>query len=188
MTSAAVHHQTSERVRSAMTAAMRADPGRLATAAAHLDAADVSEAAFVRESRSLVLGLAAALTTVLRIHRPGEDPYGAAMCIGCGTPDCRTVRAVAEVLAAYQVRPIVLDRAEAWRRADAWFARQAGARIAVTVEEFDGGFVARGADQGNVLVLDLHTAALTVWPPLPTGELAARYDHYRTGRAHSSWA
>ncbi|MFC4907617.1 hypothetical protein [Actinomadura gamaensis] len=109
MTPGAVHRQTAERVRSAMVAAMRADPDRLNAGLLSCGGLDRPETDFVREARVLVLALAAALTTVLR----GRGPYGDDLCLGCGIPDCRTVRAVGEALAAYQVSPVQLDRTEA---------------------------------------------------------------------------
>ncbi|MEV5573683.1 hypothetical protein AB0L06_26890 [Spirillospora sp. NPDC052269] len=178
MTPEAVHRQTAERVHSAMAAAMRAEAQRIGAAAlnARLGRPDAD---FAREARTLVLALAVALTSVLHVHRRGTDPYGEGMCLSCGSRECRTVRVIAEALAAYQLRPAAIDRAEAWRRADMWFVRNCSDRVALTVEEFDAGFVARSSAHQDVLVLDRARGTLTRWPSLPTAELVEQYAQYR---------
>lgn len=178
MTSEALHRQTAERVHSAMTAAMRADADRLTAALSSRADLGRFDGAFVREARNLVLALAAALNTVLRVHRRGDDPYGANMCVACGSADCRTLRAVAEALAAYKVRAAPIDRAEAWRRADHWFAREVGRPgLPVTVEEFGGGVIARVQGRPHVLVLDRFSGSVTLWPSIATAELVQAYAH-----------
>ncbi|MFD0683368.1 hypothetical protein [Actinomadura fibrosa] len=182
MSPVALHVQTGERVRSAMTAAMRANPDAIAAALnAGGHVMDAASFQFVQEGRRLVLGLAAALTTVLRVHRYGSDPHGGDMCLGCGRDDCRTVSAVADVLSAYHVHPAPIDRAEAWRRADAWFVHDTGRVGAILVEEFDAGFIARVAGHDRVLIVDRHTGVLTLWPPMRTDELADHYRRYQRG-------
>ncbi|MCW2898691.1 MAG: hypothetical protein JWO67_956 [Streptosporangiaceae bacterium] len=178
-------------VESMITAAMRADPAALALRAGELASRgelDPHSAGFVREARRLVLCGGAALLSVLEAHRPGTDPYGQEICTGCGTPACRTLRLVAEVLAAYLAgRPYGVDRAEAWRRADAWFAHESGERLLVELHEFEAGYIARAvrcpADvpaDGTLVVVD-RDGSLTRWPLLPHEDLIHHYRRYRNG-------
>ncbi|MGI5163391.1 hypothetical protein ACQEU3_03455 [Spirillospora sp. CA-253888] len=181
MSPAALHRQTTDRVQTAMAVAMRADNGRVAAALLPANGLAPQDAAFVREARGLTLAFAAVLLTVLRVHRPGHDPFGAAMCLGCGRPQCRTVAAVAELLTAYRVRSAPVDRAEARRRADRWFAETFGQVCALTVEDFDAGFAVRSDGFEGVVVVDRHTGALTRWPPLPTPTLAEHHRRHSGG-------
>ncbi|GAA4074564.1 hypothetical protein GCM10022214_34290 [Actinomadura miaoliensis] len=175
-----VREQTVDQVCSALGTAMRADPDAIASLVESAGLDDFT-AAFLREARSLALGLAAALNTVLGIHRHGRDPHDRDVCMSCGTAKCRTVRGVAEALSAYRVRFSGVDRAEAWRRAEGWFAHQAGRAVAVAVEEFDAGFIVRSAPGETVVVVDRRTGALTQWPDLPTGALSEHYRRYAQG-------
>ncbi|WP_067480884.1 hypothetical protein [Actinomadura hibisca] len=181
MTPAALHRQTTDRVQSAMAIAMRADNARIADVLLAGNGLAPQDAAFVREARGLTLAFAAALLTVLRVHRPGHDPYGVPLCLGCGRPQCRTVAAVAELLTAYRVRFAPVDRAEAWRRADRWFAEQCGSPRPLTVEEFGTGFAVRAVAFEGVLVVDRDTGALSRWPNLPTPDLAEQHQRYQRG-------
>ncbi|TDC97720.1 hypothetical protein [Actinomadura sp. 7K507] len=182
-----LHEWTAAQVRSAMTAAMRTDPralDRLAEAGA--GSLDQHSASFLRTARTLTLATSAALTGVLTIHRYGRDPYDRLVCAACGIDRCRTVRGVSDVLAAYGLQTRAVDRAEAWRRADAWYAGRAGRPVLLGVEPFGEGFVARPAvpppevpDQ--VLIVDRETGALTLWPAYDTDALASHYNAYKRG-------
>ena len=173
-------------VQSAMTAAMRADPAtlaRLATSAA--GDRDTATSSFLRDARNLTLAASAALTTVLNVHRHGPDPYERLVCLACGTGRCRTVRGVAEALTAYGPRTDPVDRAEAWRRADAWYAREAGRPVPLHVDTFEDGYVVRPIARPStaaVIIVDRRTGALTQWPAYDTETLAAHYRDYRQGR------
>ncbi|WP_412518525.1 hypothetical protein K8Z49_10900 [Actinomadura madurae] len=177
------HDQVHRRVHAAMTAAMRADVHAIDAALVQNGVLDPYSRDFVAESRRLVLACTAALTCVLSAHRPGEDPHGREICRGCGTRGCRTLRGVADVLTAYTVRPCGVDRAEAWRRADAHFTR--GARpVPVIVEEFPDGFITRAADApaddpAPLLIVDRHTGALSRWSRMPHPTLIREYTAYR---------
>ncbi len=118
-----------------------------------------------------------------RPHRPPvrTRPPWAPVCTACGINHCRTVRAVSDALAAYGLRSNPVDRAEAWRRADAWYARTAARPVPLSVESFDEGFIARPAQdaQGSVLIIDRDTGALTQWPPMDTDTLASEYHSYK---------
>jgi hypothetical protein len=182
------HSQVHQRVHSVMTAAMRADARTIETALLGVEDGplDPYSREFVREARRLVLACTAALTCVLSAHRPGPGPHGDEVCRRCGTPDCRTLHGVADVLTAYAVRPVAIDRAEAWRRADAWFNREGGP-VPVGVEEFADGFaawrtVAAPGETVKVAVIDRRCGALTLWPPLPLDALAREYRAYRQSR------
>lgn len=177
------HDRVHQRVRSAMAAAMRADDRAIHGLVAEPGGAglDPHTRAFVREARRLTLACTAALTCVLAAHRPGSDPTGAPICRGCGTAECRTLHGVADVLAAYSVRPAPVDRAEAWRRADACLG---GRPVPVSVEEFRDGFIVRPAeiaadDLSPVLIVDRDTGALSRWPAMPSDLLAREYGRYR---------
>ncbi|WP_339153950.1 hypothetical protein [Actinomadura luteofluorescens] len=179
------HDQVHLRVHAAMTAAMRADPHSIDAALVQTGSLDPASRAFVAHSRRLVLACTAALTCVLASHRPGESPHGEPVCRGCGTPECRTLRGLSHVLAAYSVRPALVDRAEAWRRADAHFWR-GGRPVPLLIEDFPDGFVAHaadgpGEDEAPLLVIDRHTGALSRWPSMPLDALACEYTRYREG-------
>lgn len=178
------HDQVHRRVHAAMTAAMRADVHSIDAALVQHGRLDPHSREFVAQSRRLVLACTAALTCVLSAHRPGNDQHGRGICQGCGTLDCRTLHGVADVLAAYGVRPAPVDRAEAWRRADAHFARD-GRPVPLIVEEFADGFITRAVttpadDPHPVLVVDRHTGALSRWPAMPHDLLIREYADYRT--------
>jgi hypothetical protein len=165
-------------VHAMMTAAMRADPAALDAGAAVLDI-DPYSREFVRQARRLVLAGGTAITAVLAAHRPGNDPYDQEICRACGTRHCRTLRHLAEAFAAYAIRPVAADRAEAWRRADIGFGAGAGALI---IEESEECFIARPSSpapggERYLLVVDRRTGALTRWPDLPSEQLI---DHYRS--------
>ncbi|GAA4147180.1 hypothetical protein [Actinomadura keratinilytica] len=175
---AAQHGRLQDRVDSVMLIAMRADVRAIHTVAGD-GRADWQTRTFVREARRLTLGCAAGLSAVLDRHRPGTDPYGHEVCRACGTSACSTLKAIADVFAAYAVRPAAVDRAEAWRRADAYLGSRG---VPLVIEEFAEGFVARPVPGGNgLLVVDRATGALTRWPDLPTAELVERYRHYLRG-------
>lgn len=180
------HHQVHQRVHAVMTAAMRADAHAIEIALGRQDRLDPHSRRFAVDARRLVLACTAALTCVMAAHRPGDDPHGREICRGCGTPDCRTLRGVCDVLAAYAVHPVAVDRAEAWRRADAHFA--GGARpVALVVVEFPAGFLVRraldgGDDVSPLLVVDRETGALSRWPSMPLDALVREYEHYRKER------
>ncbi|MFV2173138.1 hypothetical protein ACFHW2_17475 [Actinomadura sp. LOL_016] len=177
------HDQVHQRVRSAMAAAMRADDRAIDRFVNEIGESrlDPHTRSFVREARRLALGCTAALTCVLSAHRPGDDSYGDPICRGCGTSDCRTLHGVVDVLAAYAVRPAPIDRAEAWRRADACL----GARpVPVSGEEFRDGFIVRPAeiaadDLSPVLIVHRATGALSRWPAMPSELLVREYGHRR---------
>jgi hypothetical protein len=81
--------------------------------------------------------------------------------------------------------PIAVDRAEAWRRADAHFA--SGSRsVPLVVEEFWDEFVVRraldtGDDVSPLLVVGRESGVLARWPSMPFDILAHEYEHYRKG-------
>lgn len=194
-TAAELHERTETSVRAAMTTAMRADPVGIPAAIEELLARqwlDPHSIAFLDRARALVLGSTTALTAVLAAHRPTAATEGALICQFCGTPGpCWTLRRIAEIVTAYFSGPPVIDRAEAWRRADAWLHRDNGRRMLVAIEELgDLGYVARPvpytppvaplpADDA-LLVIDAYTGRLTRWPCLPPARLADEYrDHLR---------
>lgn len=184
MTGHDLREWTVAQVRSAMTAAMRTDPYALdRLVLANPNALDPHSAAFARTARTLTLATTVALTTVLTAHRYGRDAHDRVVCLACGLDRCRTIRSISDVLAAYAQRPHPVDRAEAWRRADAWYTRTTGHPVPLSVESFDGGFIARPATlpSGNILVIDRHTGTLTEWPPLDTDTLAGKYRDYKRG-------
>ncbi|MBT2211550.1 hypothetical protein [Actinomadura sp. NEAU-AAG7] len=174
------HTEVGKGVHAAMTAALRADPHAIDAVLVEDGRLDPDSRRFVGQARGLVLACGTAMTRVLAVHRPGDDPYGREICRGCGTPDCRTLRGVDHVLAAYSVRPVVVDRAEAWRRADAWLRRR-GRSVPLAVAEFPGGFVARPVESvtdepGPLLVVDRYTGALSRWPRMPFEALVREYE------------
>ncbi|GAA2610232.1 hypothetical protein GCM10010411_50770 [Actinomadura fulvescens] len=187
MRTASQHHgHVRERVDVIMLTALRADPVAIDTFLTEPGGTrlDSSSKEFLRESRRLTLACAAVLTRILGAHRPGRDPYGDETCAGCGTPDCRTLKGADDILAAYTVHPLPVDRAEAWRRADAYLGGAPGTPL--TIEEFDDGFIARPSTPGAVadrflLVVDRRSGSLTRWPVLPTEQLIDDYRRYQNG-------
>ncbi|MBA9004814.1 hypothetical protein [Thermomonospora cellulosilytica] len=181
MTPRDLHHQTAAQIMSAMACAMRADQTAIT---ALLDAApadlDAHTRAFLAEARALALTLSAALTTVLCVHRHTPDPRTPASCGGCGTQDCRTVRAITDALTAYGRRSTAVDRAEAWRRAEAWYTRHLKTPPLISVEETPTAYITRPRPippslSHPVLVIDRRTGATTQWPDLPTQTLIAHH-------------
>lgn len=170
-----------------MIAAMRADTAAIDALLQRAEEPwlDAYSSDFVREARRLVLACAAAFTSILGVHRPGDDPYGREICRACGIADCRLLNLIGDVLAAYALRPGEVDRAEAWRRAEASFAD--GSRsLPLAVEEFEEGFAIRQVSDGCegdgvLLVVDRHTGAVSRWPRLPLDELAEQYRRYQRG-------
>ncbi|RAY13683.1 hypothetical protein DPM19_18635 [Actinomadura craniellae] len=140
----AVHEWVRRRVHPVVTAALRADSHALGAALAVPSGGglDPHTSDFVRDARRLVLVCATGLTAVLELHRPARDRSGRDVCRACGAVGCPTLRLVAEVLAAHSARPAPIDRAEAWRRADACLVRRP---VPLDVREFEHGFVARPA-------------------------------------------
>jgi hypothetical protein len=154
---------------------MRADPAVLDRCAG-TPGIDIYSREFVREARGLVLACGAALTATLAVHRPGKNAYDHDMCGACGTWYCPTLRPISHALAAYAIRPVAVDRAEAWRLAEAGFGP---AVEALRIEEAEDCFIARPTPSprdGHVLVVDRRTGALTRWSDMPTDQLI---DHYR---------
>ncbi|MEV4251561.1 hypothetical protein AB0J52_00170 [Spirillospora sp. NPDC049652] len=145
---------------------MRADPQAITAFLPGPPRLDAHTRDFLRNARSLAMAATIALTTVLEHHRPTGRH-----CLACGASECRTLRRFAGVLAAYSARPVPLDRAEAWRRADACLARGRRAAVPIGIESFEHGFMAWPAfDIGEgdfVLVVDRRTDAVTRWPRLP---------------------
>ncbi|WP_143220411.1 hypothetical protein [Actinomadura sp. CNU-125] len=175
------HAQAHRRVHAVMTSAMRADASALEALATGPAGArlDPYTREFVRDSRRLLLAGSAGLTCVLAAHRPGEGPDGTPICRGCGTRDCRTLHGLADVLTAYAVRPVPIDRAEAWRRADACFRAEARP-VPLAVDEFDEGFIVRPVRPGGAspLIVDRGTGALTRWPDFRREVLIEHYCRY----------
>ncbi|WP_433248661.1 hypothetical protein [Actinomadura nitritigenes] len=80
------------------------------------------------------------------------------------------MRAVSDVLTAYDIQTHPIDRPEAWRRADAWYAGTAGHPVLLSIESFDEGFIARPAASPSsvpdrVLIIDRDTGALILCSP-----------------------
>ncbi|GGV44113.1 hypothetical protein GCM10010182_80770 [Actinomadura cremea] len=163
---AALHAWARERVHSASITAMRADARAVAAFVQDPPGLDPHTRAFLRDARALALASTTALVAVLERHRP--DGWN---CLAYGTPECRTLRRVAGVLAAHSVHPAAIDRAEAWRRADACLTRDHRPKVLIGIAAFEYGFVAWPAfDMGEgdfVLILDARTGAVTRWPRLP---------------------
>ncbi|WP_433228946.1 hypothetical protein [Actinomadura formosensis] len=176
---AALHEWVSRRVHSAVIAALRADPQTIAAFVQDPPELDPHTRDFLRDSRCLAMACAVALTAVLEGHRPDGRH-----CLACGTPECRTLRRAAGVLAAYSVRPVPIDRAEAWRRADTCLTRGDRPAPPIGIEPFEYGFVAWPAsDAGEdafVLIVDQLTGAVTRWPRLPLDVLTREYDNRST--------
>ncbi|MEV5826054.1 hypothetical protein AB0L25_10795 [Spirillospora sp. NPDC052242] len=182
---AALHAWVRERVHSAAITAMRADPQAIAVFVQDPPGLDRHTRDFLRDARSLALACTTALVAVLERHRP--DGWN---CLACRSTECRTLRRVAGVLAAHAVRPAAIDRAEAWRRADACLARDHRPTVPLGVQPFEYGFVAWPAfDMGEgdfVLIVDARTGALTRWPRLPVDVLTREYgDHRASWTLHS---
>jgi hypothetical protein len=175
------------RVRSTMTAAMRADPRALDDLAGkNAGGLDPHSLSFLRTARTLTLATSAALTTVLTAHQYGRTPDDRVVCLACGIDRCRTIHAISDVLAAYSLRTRPLDRPEAWRRADAWYARTAGHPVPLSVESFDEGFIARPVAppaelSGRVLIIDRNTGSMILWPCYDTDTLVSQYRAYQHG-------
>lgn len=94
-----------------------------------------------------------------------------------------TLRQICDALAAYTVRPLSLDRAEVWRRADANVGPSVGA---LTIEETADCFIAcpsrpAAGERRSLLLIDRRTGALTRWPDLPTEKLIGHYRRYLRG-------
>ncbi|MBC6462092.1 hypothetical protein [Actinomadura sp. HBU206391] len=151
---------------------------------------DGHTAAFLRRARRLTLAGAAALSAAVGVHRYGPGADGTWRCLNCGTAEpCRTLRRTAEALTAYLgAQPYGIDRAEAWRRAETWLTRGGRPRVAVAVEEFAEGYIARPIPYGpeeheheRVVVVDRRTGGLTLWPVLPENVLAEQYRRYKLG-------
>ncbi|RAY11785.1 hypothetical protein DPM19_27765 [Actinomadura craniellae] len=180
-----LHARLHARVCSALLAAMRADVTAIDTVAGLATDLDPHTAGFLRESRRLVLACAAAVSSVLDVHRPTTAPDAPRVCRECGTGGCRTLNAVLTVLDAYAAGPAGIDRAEAWRRADRFFNGRGGPPLPVAVEDIGDGFAARAftpsEPTGPLLVVDRRTGRLTRWPPMPRETLIAHYRHHRTG-------
>ncbi|MEV5710279.1 hypothetical protein [Actinoallomurus sp. NPDC052274] len=188
-----VHARTNAQVIGTMAAAMRADNAAIQAAVDEVilrGRLDAHTAEFLRQARTSVLGVCAALTGVLQTHRCVTDPYGAEVCVSCGTAEvCWTVQHVNDSLLAYSTcRVSEIDRAEAWRRADAWINRDTANPVQVAVEEFPDGFViwpvseSRPTGEKTLLIVDKRTGRLTRWPPLPKDVLAVQYRNYLHGR------
>lgn len=181
-----LHEWVRQRVHSALTDAMRADPDAIATSVTEaIGTLDPHSREFLRNARRLVLACATGLVAVLEAHRPAPSPSGGQVCRSCGAAACPTLRRVAEVLAVHAVRSLTIDRAEAWRRADACLSRD-HRPAALEIQEFEHGFVAwpaygPGSDD-LLLVIDRHTGRLTRWPRLPLETLTREYRAYLTGR------
>ncbi|MEU6036041.1 hypothetical protein ABZ801_11590 [Actinomadura sp. NPDC047616] len=188
----ATHHDLHEwvqrRVHACVSTALRADPDAVNTAVTHLiGRLDPHSRHFLRNARPLVLACATALIAVLEAHRPQTNPSGREVCRACRTSECATLRRVAQMMAVHGARPLAIDRAEAWRRADACLSRDRSP-VPIEIREFDHGYVAwpvHGLDaDGPLLVIDRHTGALTRWPRLPLEALALQYRAYLA--AHTS--
>jgi hypothetical protein len=190
-TGAELHELVEVRVRELMTVAMRADPTGIGAALEDLAArglVDGHTAEFLRRARRLTLAGAAALSAAVGTHRYGTGADGTRTCLNCGTTEpCRTLRRTAEALTAYLgARPYGIDRAEAWRRAETWLTRGGALRVAVAVEEFSEGYIARPVPYGpdeheRVVVVDRRTGGLTLWPVLPENVLTEQYRRYKLG-------
>ncbi|WP_433177328.1 hypothetical protein [Actinoallomurus sp. CA-150999] len=184
-----VHARTNAQVDTMMAAAMRADNTTIRAAVEEVTLRgrlDAHTAEFIRQARTSVLGACAALTGVLQTHRCVTGPYGNDICGSCGTAEvCRTLQHVNDSLLAYSTcRVAEIDRAEAWRRADAWINRDTANPLLVAVEEFPDGFVTwpmsqpRPPDDKTLLIVDKRTGRLTRWPPQPKDVLAVQYRNY----------
>jgi hypothetical protein len=186
-------------VEAAITAAKRVDRHVVRAVAEDLarrDAIDERTLDFLRNVHELVLATATALGCVLDAHvsRVGS---GASGCCECGTGEaepCRTLRRLGDVLSLYEGQDLaVVDEAEVWRRANAYFTRCGGhGRLLVLVDEFADGYVARPAwvdlppppkvstmRTERVLIVDKVTGEISNWPLMTTADLAIHYSHQR---------
>ncbi|WP_119730997.1 hypothetical protein [Thermomonospora amylolytica] len=174
------------RVCSVLTAAMRADNAAIDALVESADGLDAHTADFLRHARRLVLACAAALSTVLDVHQPVAEPDAPRVCRECGGHECRTVNGILHVLNAYAARSTGIDRAEAWRRADAYFNARGGPAALVAVEDIGDGYAARAFTpasglNGPIVVVDRRTGRLTQWPPMPREALVEQYRRYLDG-------
>ncbi|MEV0406644.1 hypothetical protein [Actinoallomurus sp. NPDC050550] len=172
---------------------MRADNAAICAAIEEVGARgrlDAHTAEFLRQARTSILGACAALNGVLHAHRCVTGPYGVTVCASCGTTDvCRTLQHINDSLLAYRTcRVAEIDRAEAWRQADAWLNRDTAHPLLIAVEEFPDGFVTwpmpqpRTTSAKTLLVVDKRTGRLTRWPPLSKDLLAVQYRNHLQGR------
>lgn len=118
---AEIHGRLRLRLHQMIGAAMRADESAARAALAEIgERADRHTTGLLLGARRLVLATTVALDAVLEIHRQVPAPSGQDLCRTCRTAAvCPTVRRIADTLAAYLPGPVAIDRAEAWRRADA---------------------------------------------------------------------
>jgi hypothetical protein len=188
------HGRLRERLRAMTTAALRADPSGIEAvlgAAPQQTRRDVTD--FLWQARSMVLAASVALEAVLETHQRIPSPYGGDMCRVCATQDtCRTVRRIADTLAAYLTGPVPVGRAEAWRRADEVLNGLGRSRL-IGVEELPDAYVTWALEYGYpardrptvedppVLLMDKRTGGLTRWPPLPLAVLTEEYRRYVNG-------
>jgi hypothetical protein len=128
------------------------------------------------------------LTAATGAHRYGAAADGTEKCLSCGTGEpCRTLCRVAEALTAYLgAQPYGIDRAEAWRRAETWLTRGGRRRLAVVVEEFTEGYIARPVpcqpdEHDRLVVVDRRTGGITLWPALPKNVPAEQCRRYKLG-------
>jgi hypothetical protein len=184
---ARLHPQLQARVCSVLTAALRADATAVETVVERADGLDGHTADFLRESRRLVLACAAALSSVLDVHKPADDPGMPHMCRECGGHQCRTLNRILDVLDAYAARSAGIDRAEAWRRADRYFNGGNGPVSLVAIDDIGDGFAARAftvtieSADGPLLVVDRRTGRLIAWPPMPREALIDQYRRHLGG-------
>jgi hypothetical protein len=175
-----------------IAATMRADAGvtDALIAGAHPDRYSIH---FLRRSRQLLLAVSVALSAAVDAHRRVPGPHGSDVCGSCGTTDiCRTVRRVADTLAVYLPGPVLLSRAEAWRRADAGLNASGQDRL-VGVADIADGYVAWTAsapypvrdrpalDDESVVIIDKRSGRITKWPALPLDMLNQEYRRYLEG-------
>ncbi|HEU5159286.1 MAG TPA: hypothetical protein VFU43_19985 [Streptosporangiaceae bacterium] len=198
---AEIYERVRLRVREIITTAMRADPDLTRVALANApQRSDRRDADFARNARRLVLAASIALDAGLEVHRRVPGSRGAEVCRSCGTTEiCPTVRRIADTLAAYLPRPVAVDRAEAWRLADAYLDA-AGHGLLVGIDEIPDGFVACAVsgpasageaavpEGAEVLVIDRRTGRITRWPALPLDELATHYARYLAGQTTGAGA
>jgi hypothetical protein len=202
-TASDVHARIKDTLEAAITAARRADNDRIQCVlddAASSGSLDDHSVAFLRQAHALVLGAAIALSAVTEVHSGLSDQCGTVDCRSCGTLEhelCPTIGRIADVLALYRMKRLTaIDVAEAWRRANAYFARDrtSGGHSLISVEEFSEGFIARSAhitlppppavprpDSERVLILDRMTGEITVWPLMPTSVINTQYRRYKRG-------
>jgi hypothetical protein len=127
---------------------------------------------FLRHARTFVLAEGAALTGVLKTHHPSTRTSRPAGCENCGTAEaCHTLRQINASFAAYLTDPPPgIDRAEAWRRADAWFNADRPQRTPLVLEESADTYLAwaaprtPGPDGCGLLIVDKRTGRLITSP------------------------